>query len=159
MDKTEVIEKFGLAFEQEGMPRIAGRLVGFLMLNDGAFTLDELADHLQVSKTSASTNTRLLEQHGLLEHVSKAGDRRDYYKLADAYGERMFTMAKQKFQRFHRMASDIASALPAGSAGHARFRHMQQFYEFLISDIDESFGRWQAYQNSGKAGNKTTGKR
>lgn len=159
MSKTDLVEKFGLSFEQEGMPRIAGRLFGFLMLNEGPFTLDELADQLQISKTSASTNTRLLEQQGLLEHVSKAGDRRDYYRVAGEFGNRIFLMAKKKFERFHDLAAEAAAVVPANGASRTRLNNLQLFYEFLIHDIEESFERWQAYQNSGAAGSKSTGKR
>lgn len=159
MNKTDLVEKFGLSFEQEGMPRIAGRLFGFLMLNEGPFTLDELSEQLRISKTSASTNTRLLERQGLLEHVSKAGDRRDYYRVAGEFGKRIFLIAKQKFERLHDLAAEAASAVPAHGPCRSRLNNLQLFYEFLINDMDESFERWQAYQNSGAAGTKSTGKR
>ena len=68
---SEFIEKFGMVAEQDGFPRIAGRMMGFLLLNEGPYTLDELAEELQISKTSASTNARLLEGHGVIERVIK----------------------------------------------------------------------------------------
>ena len=83
---TDFIEKFCVIAEQDGFPRIAGRIMGFLLLHEGPYTLDELADELQISKTSASTNARLLEQHGIIERVVKAGDRRDFYHLGSFAG-------------------------------------------------------------------------
>jgi DNA-binding transcriptional regulator GbsR (MarR family) len=42
-------------------------------------SLDEMAEQLQVSKASVSANARLLETIGMIERVTKPGDRRDYY--------------------------------------------------------------------------------
>ena len=55
------IERMGLAFESDGLPRIAGRIFGLLLLSEDCRSLDELAAELKVSKGSVSTNARLLE--------------------------------------------------------------------------------------------------
>ena len=47
----------------------------------------DLAEKLRVSKASASTNARLLEELGILAHTARPGDRRDYYQRADNHGE------------------------------------------------------------------------
>ena len=153
MHDTDLIEKFGLTFEQEGLPRIAGRIIGFLMLQGNPCTLDDLAEHLQVSKTSASTNTRLLEQHGILERTAKAGDRRDYYQLAGDYGERMFSMAKHRIQRFYQLLTEAVDGQVDGqgesdTGSRDRLRNMQRFYEFLLTDLDDSVVRWRSFQNN-----------
>src|SRR3989440_2387909 len=74
------IERMGVALENDGLPRIAGRIFGLLLVSEDARSLDDLAAELRVSKGSASTNARLLEQRGLLERVCRSGDRRDYYQ-------------------------------------------------------------------------------
>lgn len=158
MIDPDFIEKFGLLFEQEGMPRIAGRIIAFLMLEGGPCALDDLSERLQISKTSASTNTRLLEQLGILEHISKAGDRRDYYELADDYGERMFVMAKQRMERFRKLLAETSSNMPAGeAASRDRLDNMTRFYAFLLADLDGIVERWREYQGAGAAGGSNTG--
>ena len=52
----------GRQFEEDGAPRIAGRLFGFLMVQEEACSLDDVAEQLRVSKGSASSNARLLER-------------------------------------------------------------------------------------------------
>jgi DNA-binding transcriptional regulator GbsR (MarR family) len=154
----DFIEKFGLLFEQEGLPRIAGRIIGFLMLEGGPCALDDLSERLQISKTSASTNTRLLEQLGILDHISKAGDRRDYYQLAGDYGERMFAMAKQRLERFRKLLTETSASLPASEEGsRTRLESMLRFYEFLLADMDGVVARWRAFQGAGIAGGSNTG--
>lgn len=158
MHDPNFIEKFGLLFEQEGMPRIAGRIIGFFMLEGGPCALDDLSERLQISKTSASTNTRLLEQLGILEHISKAGDRRDYYQLAGDYGERMFAMAKLRMERFRNLLTDASSSLPVTEDGsRTRLGSMLRFYEFLLADMDGVVERWRDYQDAGTTGGTHTG--
>lgn len=80
--QAELVERMGRHYEAEGLPRIGGRLYGFVLLQEVPCSLDELAEQLEVSKTSVSVNARLLEQVGLIERVTKPGDRKDYYRAA-----------------------------------------------------------------------------
>src|SRR5262245_35737702 len=76
----QFIEDFGLALAAEGLSRIAGRLLGLiLMLDDGA-DLESLARQLRVSRASISTNTRMLESIGAIERYSIPGQRRILYR-------------------------------------------------------------------------------
>jgi DNA-binding transcriptional regulator GbsR (MarR family) len=88
-DAVEFIEGMGRRFEEEGVPRIAGRMFGLMMVNEEPCSLDEMAEVLQVSKGSVSSNARLLEQWGVAERTTRPGDRRDYYQLADDMPVRM----------------------------------------------------------------------
>lgn len=82
-DRTDtIVERMGRHFEAEGVPRIGGRLYGHLLLQSDPKSLDDLAEELRVSKTSVSTNARLLESTRLVERVTIPGDRRDYYQAA-----------------------------------------------------------------------------
>lgn len=78
----QFIEKMGRSFEADGIPRIGGRLFGFLLLQEQPCSLDDLAEVLRVSKTSISTNARLLERRGMVELTTRPGDRRDYYVVS-----------------------------------------------------------------------------
>jgi DNA-binding transcriptional regulator GbsR (MarR family) len=92
---TDFIESMGRQFEEDGAPRIAGRLFGFLMVQEEACSLDDVAEQLRVSKGSASSNARLLEQLGIAERVTRAGDRRDYYRISPDISERTLERAVQ----------------------------------------------------------------
>ncbi|REJ76487.1 MAG: transcriptional regulator [Acidobacteria bacterium] len=71
----------GLFAEEDGLPRIAGRIWGLMMLAEEPLHFDEIAERLQVSRASVSTNTRRLLDLHILERVTKCGDRRDYWQL------------------------------------------------------------------------------
>ena len=91
------IERMGLAAQSDGMPRIAGRILGYFIIHDGPASLARLAQELQVSRASVSTNARILRNLGVLEATAVPGDRQDYYQLAprhyvrvlEGYVERM----------------------------------------------------------------------
>ena len=141
---TDFIEKFCIVAEQDGFARIAGRIMGFLLVNEGPFTLDELADQLQISKTSASTNARLLEQYNLIQREVKAGDRRDFYRLAEDHWERMFDVVKNRMQKFHDVLGKTIEALPADEAyARARLKEAQNFHAFMLESISERIKEWR----------------
>ncbi|MEN3793135.1 MarR family transcriptional regulator [Fulvimarina sp. MAC3] len=77
------VERMGEHMEMEGLPRIAGRLFGLLLVDPGPVSFSALAERLAVSRGSVSTNARLLEGMGLITRLSVEGERQDYFRLAD----------------------------------------------------------------------------
>src|SRR5215204_2216703 len=141
---NDFIEKFCIVAEQDGFPRIAGRIMGFLLLHEGPYALDDLAEELQISKTSASTNARLLEQHGVIERVVKAADRRDFYRLAENHWERMFDVIRKRMQRFQTVLDETMTALPANETyGRKRLQETQRFHAFMLENIETRIEEWR----------------
>lgn len=141
----EFIERMGLLKEREGMPRIAGSLFALLILEEGPLSLDELAERLEVSKASVSTNARLLEQTGVAERIGRLGDRRDYYRLGPDACQRMFLAARRRMHDTRDLLKTTADALSKTSpTARARIAEMHRFYDFLIEELDATFERWEA---------------
>ncbi len=141
----QFVERMGLMMEAEGLPRSAGRIFGFLLLADAAFSLDELADRLQVSKASVSTNARLLEQCGLLERISTPGDRRDFYQMGSNAWERMLQVARKRWEAMHAILSESEAVLPEEMVtGRERLREAAEFHELLLEDAASLIERWRA---------------
>lgn len=140
----QFVERMGLSLEREGMPRIAGRLVGFLLVHEGAYSLDDLAEALQVSKGSVSTNARQLEQFGLLERTSEPGDRRDYYQMGADVWERLLERWQRKWEETRLLFAEAAAALPEEmSAGRVRLLRAEQFHLLLLDLADRASERWR----------------
>ena len=139
------IERMGLALESDGLPRIAGRIFGLLLVSEDARSLDDLAAELRVSKGSVSTNARLLEQRGLLERVCRPADRRDYYSVPpDLF---IHTMAQRlaRWQRFHEAIGVARTSLPIRSQEvRDRLEEYEQAYAFMSQVIREALTCWQA---------------
>lgn len=82
LEETHFIEDIGLFFEKIGMPRMAGRILGALLISDPpAQSITELAERLRASKSSISIMARLLVENGLIERVASPLPRRDYYRF------------------------------------------------------------------------------
>jgi DNA-binding transcriptional regulator GbsR (MarR family) len=75
------VEDVGLLMETQGMPRMAGRILGWLWICDPPEqSANDLAEVLRASKGSISTMTTLLTRANLIERVALPGHRRDYYR-------------------------------------------------------------------------------
>ncbi len=81
-EELHFIEDIGLFFEQLGMPRMAGRILGVLLISDPpAQSITEISEKLKASKSSVSIMARLLVEDGLVERVAAPVPRRDYYRF------------------------------------------------------------------------------
>lgn len=139
------IEEVGLTAEDDGLPRIAGRLFGFLLLSPGPRSLDEIAEALSVSKGSASTDARLLLRHGWLRRVSQAGDRRDYYELAPDFFAEIVSYRLARWDALHDLIAggiDDRAAEPA--AVRDRFRYLDSAQTFFVDGIRALLADWRA---------------
>ena len=141
--RDEFIEKIGLAAEAEGLPRIAGRMYAFLVMNEGPHSLEELAEALRISRASASTNARLLARDRIITRTSAAGDRRDYYQVADDHWEQMFEQALRRVTQFHRVFAEAAAQLPVDEPASRRIRIGERFYATLTEDLESRLARWR----------------
>ena len=141
----EFIERMGLLAERDGaFPRIAGRLLAYLMLDGTPKTLDDIANDLRISKASASTNARLLEQMGLLERVSLFGDRRDFYRIGESPWENMFAVARQRIEEVTSIIDQTTPQMPDDmEAARTRLEKWGQFYHFMLEDIDQRAADWR----------------
>ncbi|MES1948601.1 regulatory protein MarR [Salinisphaera sp. C84B14] len=132
------IERMGLAAQSDGMPRIAGRILGYFIIHDGPASLARLARELQVSRASVSTNARILRNLGVLEATAVPGDRQDYYRLAERHYLRLL---EGDVERMGTMSASLAQAereLPADWAGaQTRLADMHHFIDTARENIRE----------------------
>jgi len=145
----QFVERMALICEREGMPRIAGRIFGYLMATDQTLSLDDLAEQLQASKASVSTNARMLEQFGMIERVSVLGDRRDFYRVQDDPWEQMLRVAQGRWRDMVQLFSDAAQRLPE-PAGRGRAAQAEEFHTLLLRECDALIDRWHTLRPAGR---------
>ena len=142
---ADFIERMGLALGNDGLPRIAGRIFGLLLVSEDCRSLDELAAELRVSKASVSTNARLLEQRGVLVRNSRPSDRRDYYQVPPDLFSHTMAQRLQRWQRFHDAIGDARTSLPIRSRKVLeRLEEYDSAYLFLSRAIREALTDWRA---------------
>ena len=138
----QLVEQMALICEKEGMPRIGGRIFGYLLATDQTFSLEDLAERLQASKASVSTNARMLEQFGMIRRVSVLGDRRDFYRVQDDPWEQMLRVAQARWREMVNVFEAAASRLPE-PAGRTRMDEAARFHTLLIRECDALIDSWQ----------------
>ncbi|HEX6587764.1 MAG TPA: MarR family transcriptional regulator [Longimicrobiales bacterium] len=140
---TTLVERFGLRFEADGLPRIAGRMLGLLMVSATPRSMDELAEELQASKTSVNTNARLLERLGAVERATKPGDRRDYYRVVDNLHERMLDARLEQMKTTRDLLSQAVSCCESREREvHARLCSFAKFYDDMVAVLETAKQRW-----------------
>ena len=138
--RERFIEDQGLRSQGDGLPRIAGRMLGLLIFEGRAFSFSELAVELQVSRGSISTNARLLEALGAIERTTVPGDRQDYFQLSEDPYSRILDGALDRAEKSRRAIEKYRKALPAtGSAGpRRRLQDYESFYATVVAALTEA---------------------
>ncbi|WP_354066371.1 MarR family transcriptional regulator [Devosia sp. 2618] len=123
------IEQMGLITQVDGGPRIAGRILGLLLVEGTAFNLSEMAKRLKISKASASTNARMLEASGIIRRTARPGDRQDYYELGSDPFSRMISSISTRMRDTAGLVLEAeAQFLPGQEAARARVHELADFY-------------------------------
>ncbi len=124
----QFIERVGVLTEAEGLPRIAGRIYGLLLMTPGACSLDEMAESLGVSKASISTDARRLEIAGIVVRSSRPGDRRDYYAIAPDALRQSLERKLRGLRQFREILQE-ARAIPGAPEVRDRLDEWDAWYE------------------------------
>ena len=132
------VEAMGLMFQHDGAPRIAGHILGYLLIEGEPRTLQQLTERLSISKASASTNCRLLEGRGLLRRVSPVGSRQDAWQAVSEPNRQMLNTLAQRFRRNAETIAEISSTFPSDRAdARERVNHFADFYRLSADFIEE----------------------
>ena len=138
------VERLGLLWEGDGLPRIAGKVFGLLLVEGNALTLEELADTLQVSRASVSTNTRLLESQGSVERVTRPGDRRVYYRVTEEPYRASLERMIRRLRRTRDLISDVEESFPPEMEDSlGRLHEMSLFYGRAIDAAVGFLEEWE----------------
>jgi len=143
---TQFIENMGLHFEDYEVSRIGGRMIGLMMLATGPLSSEDMAEALQVSRSSISTNLKTLLSDDLVEKVSLPGDRVDYYVIEPDFWQKILE---------HRLTSllTVREAAQEGLVGLGQDDPVRPQLETIITSlnvVDEIVQRlrkeWQSHQ-------------
>ncbi|QQA41711.1 GbsR/MarR family transcriptional regulator [Pelagovum pacificum] len=122
------IELLGSIAQDQGSPRIAGEIMGYLTLSGDDCSLSEIAEALGVSKASVSTNVRLLETRGSAVRVNRRGSRQDHWRASDDPHSRILTRMSETFYRFARQIEDVAGEFPDDTEKRRKVEETAFFY-------------------------------
>ncbi|MGH2411706.1 MAG: GbsR/MarR family transcriptional regulator, partial [Chloroflexota bacterium] len=144
-EELRFVEEVALNFERQGLFRMGGRVLGWLLICDPPEqTFNQLAEVLQASKGSISNVMQLLVPAGIVQKVSRPGERRDYYRVApNAWVDlaRNHTRYYGEFKKLMEQGLRLLDDAP--SARRDRLRDVHALYDFLAHEMPELWDRWE----------------
>ncbi|ASU60782.1 GbsR/MarR family transcriptional regulator [Nocardiopsis dassonvillei] len=145
-DELAFVDEVAVFFEHEGLPLIAGRVVGWLLICDPPEqSAAQLAQTLQVSRSSISSATRLLTPSGLVEGVRRRGQRQEYFRIAANGWSRMLERRYSQTAAFREVTERGLSMLrEAPDERRERLANVHELYGFLESELPPLFSRWRS---------------
>ncbi len=154
---AEFVEQMGFILQAEGLSRIAGRIMGLMIMHGGPFGFNELSERLSVSRASISTNTRLLEDLGVIERTATAGHRQDYFRLSRQPYARMLRGVVRRMRRAREVVEGTQEALPQDMEGaQDRLNELDAFYEALIESFVNVIDAWDAKRQTSASQKRET---
>lgn len=137
------IEEIGLVFDSMHLPRMAGRVLGAILLGpaDGP-TAADLAETLQASKGSISNMTQLLIHYRFVERTVRSGERRDRFVVKSGAWARMMLWRLELMQRLQELAGDGLELLGPGGNPEP-LQEARDMYAFLERELPKLFDRWE----------------
>jgi DNA-binding transcriptional regulator GbsR (MarR family) len=153
-DEERFVEDVGLFFEHMGLPRMAGRVLGRLLISvPQQQSASELAEFLRASKGSISAATQLLTGAGAVERVGLPGERRDYYRMkTDAW----FTLTQRRLSNLTPMKElagrGLALLRNESQELRTRLEEFQDFGAFYEEEAAELLARWERFRRKRRSG-------
>ncbi|MCU0569164.1 MAG: MarR family transcriptional regulator [Oculatellaceae cyanobacterium Prado106] len=147
-ERIHFVEEVGLMFELAGLPRMSGRIFGWLLIAEPPYQSNtDLAEGLHASKGSISTMTRMLIQLGLIERVSLPTERRDYFQIKPHAWSQMTRQRMAQITAFRQLAQRGLDML-ATEPPHIkrRLQEMHDIHAFLEKELPLLDERWKEEQ-------------
>jgi DNA-binding transcriptional regulator GbsR (MarR family) len=145
-EEKHFIEDISLYFEQMGLPRMAGRILGVLLIsNPPEQSMTDLCEVLQASKSSISTNTRLLDEMGLVERVPSPMPRQVYFRFTTGGWVVFMRMRMRLLASLHQIAERGLELLgDEDPAIRARLQEAHDMFSLIEEQLPMLLGRVEA---------------
>ena len=146
--ERQFIEQVALALEASGLPLMAGRLLGWLLIcNPPEQSSSQLIDHLSASKGSISTNTRLLIRMSLVEKVAVPGSRIAHFRVRPDAWEMIMEQQMNHISTFRALLDDGLKLMSASSAQQRRrLEDTRDLYAFFEEEFPQLLSSWRTRQ-------------
>lgn len=139
------VEEVGIFFEEMSLPRMAGRILGWLFISDPPHqSIDELAQALMASKGSISTATRLLIQFNLIERFSLPGIRHNYFRIRPEGWHHLAGQRANQIKVMRQLCERALELLEGKARGNREWlEEMRDMYAFFEREFPALLERWE----------------
>ena len=144
--KRRLIEDLGVLFEDSGLPRMSGRIFGWLLLSSPQHqSAGQIASGVGASKGSMSTMLKMLTQFGMIERFGVPGERSAHYRLKPAYWLGIMQAKMDFIRRFEEIAEQALEAVEGSDPERAkRLVETRDFYRALRTELISMIERLSA---------------
>ena len=102
-DEEAFVEAMGQELVTQGMPRMAGRVWGYLLIADPPEqSAQQIAERLAASRGAVSGAVRLLTAAGLIQRRTRRGDRREWLSAPEGTLSGLMSNYLPRIQAFRR---------------------------------------------------------
>ncbi|GAA4627665.1 siderophore transport transcriptional regulator MmpR5 [Actinoallomurus vinaceus] len=132
--ELEWVERMAMfCAEEYGVPPIAGRILGWLMICDPPEqSAGQIATAIGASKASLATNMRMLTDAKFVRRRTRPGERTNYYRVDDDAWETVIRRRMAGLAEFRDLAADGIDLAGPGSARAERLRVAYEAYAWII---------------------------
>jgi len=125
--------------EEYGVPPIAGRILGWLMICDPPEqSAGEIAAAIGASKASLATNMRVLTDAKFVRRRTRPGERTNYYRVDDDAWESVIRRRLASLTEFRDLAADGIDLAGAHSDRAERLRVAHDVYDWMAKLFAET---------------------
>ncbi|AOW92639.1 transcriptional regulator [Rhodococcus sp. WMMA185] len=148
---SEFVERMGGYFESAGSTRLAGRLLGWLLVCEPERqSSEDLATGLRASSGGVSTTARLLIRMGLVERSGVPGDRRTYYRLRRHAFDSVIEERRRSMAELRKLAEEGLSALADNAPDRRRrLEEMWELAQFMEAETPALLTRYHNERRGG----------
>ena len=130
------IERFAARFVDDGLPLIAGRILGYLLVCDPPErTAEELSRALEASSGSISTNVRLLINQGLVSKKTRRGRQAALYRINEKRWAEMLQRRLEAIAGTRELTREGMRLLSGDPQRAHRLRTVHELYAWLADEL------------------------
>ncbi|MFC1657714.1 GbsR/MarR family transcriptional regulator [Candidatus Moduliflexota bacterium] len=121
-----------------GISRSVARVHGLLIVTTRHWTLDEISERLQISRSNVSTSLKELRSWRVIRKTRQAGDRKEYYTCEPDVWQMLFSILRERKRReFDPVVQGVgAAAAAAGKSGGQLAGDRLRQMEHMLSTFD-----------------------
>lgn len=136
-DQRQFVEDIVALITPWGMPQMSARIYGYLLLDSGPVSLDQISSDLEISKSTASVAARTLENHMLIKRRTEKGSKRIFYVVSEN-STGLISAKSYLLGEFGRLLESRANTVARGNAAK-RLKAFGNYYLSMQTALDTLF--------------------
>lgn len=136
------IRKMGQFYESIGITHISGMIMGLLLIWAKPVSPEEISSILKISRSSVSTNLKLLKMYGYLEEIKQSGIRKKFYIFSDSAWQNSIRVRLNMYDPFQNILQEGIAILKENHESDRSLREIIAFMKIEKEFYVNSLNNW-----------------